>query len=1118
VQTWISSKALQFWTGGVKAVFSPRRSRSTASFMRRGARAELIFYSIRARRLASIFTLSLASLLALSLYPDARSIAQTTTTPSQDKTEVATLSPVERELKGGETHSYQVRLTSGQFLYALVEQKGIDVVIALYDPSGKQIAQADSPNDQWGTEPVLLVAEAAGDYRVQVSAPNSKAPAGKYEIRIISSRPATKVDEEHAMAQKLFEEGRKLRGQQTADSQRAAIQKYKEALPLFESAGDVYRQALTFLSIGITHARLNEFRVALEYFNSALELARKSGDRRLEAGTETFLGGMDDVLGNVKTALDHYNRALTLSRESQNRSAEAATLNNIGKIYSDMSDWQKALEYYLQALALNRSLGNQRPEARTLQNIGVAFLMMGEPRQALNYFQPSITINRTLNEKNVLTEVLMLAGNAYYDAGDTPKAFENYNQSLALAKEQGNRALEANTLDRMGTTYFSMGDPQKALDYHLRALDLRRNTNDRRREAISLNSLGYVYNQVNQPAKAIENFNQALVILRDIGDLNNVAVALQGLAQSERLEGNLDVARQRIEESLSLIETVRARAGSQQLRASYLASMERAYDFNVSLLMELHGKDPSAGFDAEALRASERGRARSLLEMLNEAQIDVRQGVGSDLIARERELSQLLNAKAQRQIQLKAQKGSAQEIAALDKEISTLEDEYRQTQVAIRKNSPQYAALTQPQPLGLKEIQQQLDQDTVLLEYSLGDQRSYAWVVTPNSLKTFELPKREQIETSAREVYQLLTNRSIFKSVEGAGQRQQRIAQADAQLLEASRKLSEMILSPMAIQIGTKRLVILADGALQYVPFAALQSPKGREFGVVSQKSNQTPDSNVPLIVDHEIVSMPSASALAIQRNTLSGRKPAPKDIAVIADPVFSASDVRLKANANLTNPDQIAAQSETRIIEHLADESGKLTIGRLPFTRQEADQILAVAPKSGNLKAIDFKANRAIATSNELSKYRYVHFATHGYLDSDRPDLSAIVLSLVDEKGKPQDGFLRAHDIYNLNLPAELVVLSACQTGLGKQIKGEGLVGLTQGFMYAGARRVLVSLWNVNDKATAELMQRFYRHMLKDTQSPAAALRAAQVEMWKQKQWQSPYYWAAFTLQGEWR
>ncbi|MCA1567049.1 MAG: CHAT domain-containing protein [Acidobacteria bacterium] len=197
---------------------------------------------------------------------------------------------------------------------------------------------------------------------------------------------------------------------------------------------------------------------------------------------------------------------------------------------------------------------------------------------------------------------------------------------------------------------------------------------------------------------------------------------------------------------------------------------------------------------------------------------------------------------------------------------------------------------------------------------------------------------------------------------------------------------------------------------------------------------------------------------------------------------------------------------------------AGKLRIARLPYTRQEATQILAVAPGAANLRAFDFKANLATALGGELHKYRYVHFATHGYIDNEKPALSAIVLSLVNERGEPQDGFLKTQEIYNLHLPAELVVLSACQTGLGKEIKGEGLVGLTRGFMYAGASRIIVSMWNVRDKGTADLMSRLYRGMIKEGLRPTAALRAAQIELWKQKQWQSPYYWAAFVQQGEWR
>jgi CHAT domain-containing protein len=193
------------------------------------------------------------------------------------------------------------------------------------------------------------------------------------------------------------------------------------------------------------------------------------------------------------------------------------------------------------------------------------------------------------------------------------------------------------------------------------------------------------------------------------------------------------------------------------------------------------------------------------------------------------------------------------------------------------------------------------------------------------------------------------------------------------------------------------------------------------------------------------------------------------------------------------------------------------LRMPRLPFTRREAEEIASLVPRASHKIALDFAANRATATSQEISQYRHVHFATHGLLNSQHPELSGLVLSLVDEQGRQQDGFLRAHEIYNLEIPAELVVLSGCRTGLGKEVRGEGLVGLTRAFMYAGAARVLVSLWGVNDEVTAELMTRFYRGMLgREKLTPAAALRAARASMWRDKRWQSPYYWAAFILQGE--
>jgi CHAT domain-containing protein len=703
-----------------------------------------------------------------------------------------------------------------------------------------------------------------------------------------------------------------------------------------------------------------------------------------------------------------------------------------------------------------------------------------------------------------------------------PKALEHYNQALALQRTVGDKQGEAGTLNQTARVFSSLGEQQRSLEYHQQALQLLRALGDRRQEAYTLAGIGQHYTQSGQPDKALDYCRQALSLAQAVEDRGGQAIALQLLAGAERDTGDLAGARQHIEESISLISGMRADISSQLFRTSYLAREQGSYEFYIDLLMRMHRLKPSEGHDGAALAISEQSRARSLLEMLNESRVDIRQGADPVLVERERKIPHLLDAKAGSLVRLLGQQNTQERVAALKKEINQLEDEYQQVRGEIRTSSPLYAALTQPQPLSPRQIQKQLlDKNTTLLEYSLGEDRSYLWAVTQDSIKSFELPKREQVEKAAREIHGLLAVRGVSVKGESPGQKRQRISQADARLSEASTRLSQMVLGPIASELGNDRLVIIADGGLQYVPFAMLPVTGTKTLG----NGQAIRDGSRPLILDHEIISLPSASSLAVMRSGLAGRKLAPKNLAVIADPVYSTADERLKENAGKT-VDQNKGQSDsvalTRIIEHVAanDESGSdsRVIPRLPFTRQEAERILAIAPAASNLKALDFNASRATAIGPELASFRYVHFATHGYLNTENTGSSAIVLSMVDEKGRPQPGLLTANEIYNLKLPAELVVLSACQTGLGKEFRGEGLVGLTRGFMYAGATRVVVSLWSVNDKATSELMQRFYRAMLKEGQRPAAALRAAQVEMLKQKAWQAPYHWAAFTLEGEWR
>jgi CHAT domain-containing protein len=332
-----------------------------------------------------------------------------------------------------------------------------------------------------------------------------------------------------------------------------------------------------------------------------------------------------------------------------------------------------------------------------------------------------------------------------------------------------------------------------------------------------------------------------------------------------------------------------------------------------------------------------------------------------------------------------------------------------------------------------------------------------------------------------------------------------------------------MLLEPAAAELGRKRLLIVADGSLQLVPFAALPAPWAAAGGRArlsnaSLNSSALPAADVPpLAAVHEIVNLPSVSTLAALRGAARRRQPAPKAVAILADPIFDRDDPRLQA-ALESRADAVAVVPRPKAWDDAVRSFGT-GLPRLLFSRGEARGIVAAAPAGMAMVALDFEANSATATGSLLGQYRIVHFATHGVFNDRQPELSGVVLSLFDERGRArEDGFLRLHDIYNLNLPVDMVVLSACQTGLGKQVRGEGLIGLTRGFMYAGAARVVASLWKVDDEATAELMKVFYQRMLKDGMPPPAALREAQMSLRRQKRWSAPYYWAGFVLQGEWK
>lgn len=1023
--------------------------------------------------------------------------------------------PVVREMRGGDQHTYQVKLSAGQYARVVLEQKGIDVVLALLGADGKPLLEVDNNlSGTRGMEVVSLVAEVSSAYVFNVRSLEKGASAGRYELRIEELRTATDADRTRVAAERSYFAAAQLQAERTGESRRKAIERYGEALRLMREVGDRRGEAMTLTNMGTVYNLLSEPQKALDHLDQALTVWLAVGDHHLEAITLLIKSGVYYALGEPQKALDSYVLALPVMRAVGDRNGEALTFTQIGTVYRLLGEPQKAIDHFAQALPLFRALGDRRNEATVLNNMGTVYNLLGETQKALHYFDQALPLVRAVNDRRVEAATLTNMGHVYNVLGDPKKALEHLDQALAVARANGDRRTEAAVLTHMGTAYSSLGDQRKAVEYLERALQLRVAVSDRQGEAITLNHFGRAFNLWSQPRKALEYYDKALPIWRAVGDRNGEVAALYGMARAESDLGDLVHASARTEAALAIINTLRTKVASRYLRASYFASVQDLYKLHIDLLMRLHQRQPAVGFDVAALKAYEQARARSLIDMLAEANADIRQGVDPDLLRRERSLQQMLNAEAERQMRLFGGQHTEESASAVRRKIEDLLTQLLAIEAELKAHSPRYAALTQPAPLGLAEIQTAVTDDaTLLLEYSLGEERSYLWAVTATSLSSYELPPRAAIETAARRCYELLTARNRYVKFETADEKRVRVQKADAEYPSAATALSEMLLGPVAKQLGRKRLLVVPDGALEYLPFAALAVPRPAS----------SPAPFVPLMVEHEVTSIPSASTLAVLRSEFHERAPAEKVVAVFADPVFDKTDERFAGDstgagghhgAPVVSGTEIAASN----VQEPAESSDSVAVlPRLPYTRQEAEAILALAPSTGRKVALGFEANRAAAMSEDLIRYRVIHFATHSFLDSVNPELSGIALSMLDRQGRSQNGFLRAHEIFNLRLGAELVVLSGCRTGLGKEVKGEGLYGMTRGFMYAGSKRVLVSLWDIQDQATARLMSDFYRGLLGPKRgSAAAALRAAQIAIWREGRWQAPYYWAGFVVQGE--
>ncbi len=899
-----------------------------------------------------------------------------------------------------------------------------------------------------------------------------------------------------------------------ADDTREALKTAEEALPLWRALGDPLWEGATWDEIGLDHWQLGETSEARGAFEKAVALQREAGDRYGEGVALANLCVTDLGRGELKAGLACYERALPVLREAKAESLAAAALVNVGRIYDILGEPDQALDRYQEARERMRALGDRAGEARTLNFIGLLHQELGTARRPWPTSGPRWTSSALWTTAVCWRSACTIRGRSIraWESGRAPprptrrrcacaarwatrrrrprrcpisawstaslgktrEALECHQRALGLRRETGDRWGEGVALTQVGRDSLALADTATALAHFDRAVELLQAAGSRAEESEALRARGEAWLQAEQPAKALESLREALRLARATGHRASEAQAEYGLARAERSAGRLAEARTHAGAALEILESLRTRIAGADLRASFSALRHRIYELDLDLLMASHRAEPGAGWDRTALEVAERSRARTLVELLNEAGVDVHQGVDPALLERRTLLLRRLSAKTERA--LREHPKSADERSALEEERYAALRDLDAVEAEIRERSPGFAALTQPQPLSVADIQALLDPGHAPVELLPGRGAELSLGGRSRPCRELRAP-RSGPDRGARPPFP----RGAEPSRRGRPAPRER-GRGGAQPPSAGAR------GPPAV--GT------APGA------GAGRGPAVRSVRCAARAGGGGTPTPEPLLARHEIVALPSASALAVQRRLLARRRPALKRLAVLADPVFDPLDPRVTPRPR--------------------SGGGPVAFGpafeRLSASRREAEAIAALVPPGESMVALDFDAALPRVLGDRLSGFRVVHFATHGVIDAERPALSGLALSMVDAAGKPQEGFLHLHDVYNLRLDADLVVLSGCRTALGKEVRGEGLIGLTRGFQYAGASRVLASLWRVEDQATAALMTRFYRALWIDKLPPAAALRQAELGVRGQRRWRDPYFWAGFVLEGDWR
>jgi len=922
---------------------------------------------------------------------------------------------------------------AGQF----VAEQPVDITIRVSGPTEFTV-----DGFEFGPETATL--ETPGAWRIQIEASSS--------TRVINASLKT-VSPEAAAPWRKAEELATL-SRHTKKAEDIAL-----SLAAWVNLGNTSAIARTYIKDGRASSNAADFRHAMAAYEEALAGCHDIADARCSAEAANDSGLMAIRLGDYDTALNRLRQALGDWKAVASPELEAVTLSNLGLLYRQSGDYQQAIGWYHQASVFLRSQ-NTVSGALILNNLGVCYQSLADYYQARSHFERALAQFVALKSASNIVLVRLNLGRTFMLQGDNAYARRLLEQSLSDATAGNYRSLRADALNDLGQLRLAEKAPVEARKLFENARELHRMIGDHRMEASDLYYLGLAAESSGDPSTARKCLFDSLEIRRSGGIRDATADSLIALADIEHAEMNTVEARDFAEQALTALESVRSRIPTPELRAVYYARQHHLFDLLVDLAMD--SGNPKA--DGDGLLAVEQGRGRALLDLLSKSFVGQ---IPPDLAERHADVQRRIDFVAARIVS-----APPEELADLRTRIGFLIAEDDEITAGIRQRASQ-ERLSRPLT-SVAELQHALPPDTALVEYYLGARRSWLWVVRNDRIRCFPLPSRSVIESQSAPVL------ALYRDILSRERDEEKQKRFDTAL----RHLSATLIGPLRDMALPVRLVLVPDGVLTRVPFAALADHGHR-----------------PLGLEHDLLQIPSAAYL------LAGKEPRrvsefPRAFLAITDPVFSLSDPRVSSK---TPPD-------SRLKPSGAPE---MPLARLPFA-DELDLVSTLVPFSRRRVLRGFDANPDELARLPLREFAVLHFSTHALIDDRIPELSRIALSMVGPTGRRIDGFVRPPRFYDFHLDGSVVVLSACDTALGKQVLGEGLMGFTASLFHAGAAQLVLSLSDVDAEGSSAFFVETYRNFFgRRPIGMEHAMTLARRTLAASPRWSDPYYWASFVVYG---